>query len=135
MVEARSRSGALITADQALDLGRDVLAVPGSPAAAGAAGTNGLIKMGAGLIENTADLAGWLGIERGRPGARRGRARGAAPVMAEIAREPIYPDVLCDRLGMTAADVAAAVTRLEIEGWVARDPGGRVAAMRRAATA
>ncbi len=130
VVEARSRSGALITADQALDLGRDVLAVPGSPASAGAAGTNGLIKMGAGLIEHADDLAGWLGIERGHQQLTL-LSEALAPVMAEIAREPIYPDVLCERLGMTSADVAAAVTRLEIEGWVARDPGGRVAAMRR----
>ena len=86
VVEARSRSGALITADQALDLGRDVLAVPGSPAVAGSAGTNGLIKAGAGLIEGCEDLAGWLGIDPGRVGAAV-LPEQLAPVMAEVARE------------------------------------------------
>jgi DNA processing protein len=133
VVEARIKSGALITADQALDLGRDVLAVPGSPASSGSAGTNGLIKMGAGLIENTADLAGWLGIEGGRD-PDLALPEHLAPLMAEIGREPVYPDALCDRLQMSAADVAAAVTRLEIDGWVARDHAGRIAPVRRMST-
>ena len=72
VVEARRRSGALITADHALDLGRDVLAVPGWPGFEGAAGTNALLKAGAGLIEDEADLLGWLGLEAG--GARPCRA-------------------------------------------------------------
>ena len=50
VVEARARSGALITADHALDLGRDVLAVPGWAGAPAAAGANGLRKAGAGMI-------------------------------------------------------------------------------------
>src|SRR5204863_2013816 len=63
VVEARSRSGALITADHALDLGRDVLAVPGWAGSPAAAGTNGLLKAGAGMIENEDDLAAWLGLD------------------------------------------------------------------------
>ena len=63
VVEARARSGALITADHALDLGRDVLAVPGWPGFSGAAGTNGLLKAGAGLVEGPSDLIAWLGID------------------------------------------------------------------------
>src|SRR4029078_13169625 len=55
VVEARARSGALITADHALDLGRDVLAVPGAAGSAAAAGTNGLINAGGGVIENADD--------------------------------------------------------------------------------
>ena len=63
VVEARARSGALITADHALDLGRDVLAVPGWAGSPAAAGTNGLLKAGAGMIENEDDLAAWLGLD------------------------------------------------------------------------
>jgi DNA processing protein len=130
VVEARSRSGALITADQALDLGRDVLAVPGSPAVAGSAGTNGLIKAGAGLIENTDDFAGWLGIDPGQVAAVALPER-LAPVMAEIARGAVHLDALCERLHMSAGDVAAAVTQLEIDGWALRDHQGRIVPMRR----
>ena len=133
VVEARSRSGALITADQALDLGRDVLAVPGSPAVAGAAGTNGLIKAGAGLIENTEDLAGWLGIDPDRVAAVALPER-LAPVMAEVARGSVHLDTLCERLRMSAGDAAAAVTQLEIDGWVLRDRHGRIVPVRRVTT-
>ena len=77
MVEARARSGALITADHALDLGRDVVAVPGAAGSSSAAGTNGLIKSGAGLVEDEADLAVWLGVDQpvGAGAARRSGAR------------------------------------------------------------
>ena len=76
VVEAKVRSGALITADHALDLGRDVLAVPGWPAFSGAGGTNALLKAGAGLIESVEDLNGWLGLEV--PASRAHRRRSGA---------------------------------------------------------
>ena len=82
VVEAKVRSGALITADHALDLGRDVLAVPGWPAFSGAGGTNALLKAGAGLIESVEDLNGWLGLETpasGVGGRRSGAGRAARP--------------------------------------------------------
>jgi DNA processing protein len=129
VVEARGRSGALITADHALDLGRDVLAVPGSPTAAGAAGTNGLIKAGAGLIEDTADLAGWLGVDP--PGERPlDLPAPLAAVLDAIAEGPAHPDVVVE--GMPVADVSSAVLRLELEGLVTRTRGGELIAARRA---
>ena len=130
VVEARARSGALITADMALDLGRDVLAVPGSPAFAGAAGTNGLLKAGAGLIEDAADLAGWLGVEP--PDAERPDldTRSAAFLEA-LATGAATADDLCERLGWPPADVAATTIRLELAGLLARERGGRLAAARR----
>ncbi len=123
VVEARASSGALITADRALDLGRDVLAVPGSPSSSGAAGTNGLLKAGAGLIEDAADLAGWLGL------APPGEHATAVPpelagVLAELGRQPAGPDQLAERLGRPAADIAAALIRLELDGLVIRDASG-----------
>ena len=76
MVEARARSGALITADHALDLGRDVLAVPAAPGFSSSAGSNGLLKAGAGLIEDAGDLCGWLGLDPPpQPEARPSRFR------------------------------------------------------------
>ncbi len=131
VVEARGRSGALITADHALDLGRDVLAVPGSPAAAGAAGTNGLIKAGAGLIEDTADLAGWLDVAP--PGERPlNLPAPMAAVLDAIAEGPAHTDAVVERVGMPVADVSSAVLRLELEGLVTRTRGGELIAARRA---
>lgn len=123
VVEARARSGALITADRALDLGRDVLAVPGPPSAAGAAGTNGLLKAGAGLIEDADDLAVWLGVEPPVQPSTQLPAE-LADVLAELGRQPSGADDLAHRLGRSAADIAAAVIRLELEGLVIRDGAG-----------
>jgi DNA processing protein len=123
VVEARARSGALITADHALDLGRDVLAVPGWPAAAGSAGTNGLLKAGAGLIEDAEDLAGWLGVEPPSAPAPSVPPE-LAGVLEELARQPAGADELARRLGRSAADVAAAVVRLELDGLLIRDGSG-----------
>jgi DNA processing protein len=130
VVEARARSGALITADMALDLGRDVLAVPGSPAFAGAAGTNGLLKAGAGLIEDAADLAGWLGVEPPEAADPNLDSRSAA-FMDALAVGPATADDLCQRLGWPPADVAATTIRLELAGLLARERGGRLAVARR----
>jgi DNA processing protein len=120
VVEAKVRSGALITADHALDLGRDVLAVPGWPAFSGAGGTNALLKAGAGLVESVEDLNGWLGLEApARPAAD------ADPVLAALREAPAYPDELSARLTMEPAALSAALARLELSGAICRDPHGR----------
>jgi len=125
VVEARERSGALITADHALDLGRDVLAVPGWPAFAGAAGTNGLLKAGAGLVEGPDDLLTWFGID---PAPRRGQPRpqgDAAALLAALEVSAAHPDELVERTGLAAGEVSAGLVRLEMDGLLVRDGGGR----------
>jgi DNA processing protein len=124
VVEARARSGALITADHALDLGRDVLAVPGSPGVAAAAGTNGLLKAGAGLIEGPEDLCGWLGLdppETPPPPDDGGDRR----LLAALAEGPAHPDALSAALGVGAGTVVAGLTRLQLAGRAAPDGQGR----------
>jgi len=127
VVEARARSGALITADHALDLGRDVLAVPGWAGSPAAAGTNSLLKAGAGMIENEEDLAAWLGLEP--PSAMTPPAADAALIEA-AAGGPAHVDELAERLGTPAAELAAALSRLELDGWIGRDETGRYLALR-----
>jgi DNA processing protein len=127
VVEARARSGALITADHALDLGRDVLAVPGWAGSPAAAGTNGLLKAGAGLIEDEDDLAAWLGLEPPRPAAPPGAD---AALVDAAAAGPAHIEELADRLGAPAHELAAALSRLELEGWIGRDDAGRYLALR-----
>jgi DNA processing protein len=124
VVEARARSGALITADHALDLGRDVVAVPGAAGASSAAGTNGLIKAGAGLVEDEADLAAWLGVDP--PRAPPPPADPVAQAVLErLSGRPAYADDVAEAARMGPGSTAALLSRLEIDGWVARDAAGR----------
>jgi DNA processing protein len=122
VVEARARSGALITADHALDLGRDVVAVPGAAGSSAAAGTNGLIKSGAGLVEDESDLAVWLGIDA-PPSHPPPADADAGALLDRLSRAPAFADELAGDGG--AGRVATLLSRLEVEGWVARDPAGR----------
>jgi DNA processing protein len=121
VVEAKVRSGALITADHALDLGRDVLAVPGWPAFSGAGGTNALLKAGAGLVESVEDLTGWLGLEA--PSTPRGQD--GDPLLDALREQPGYPDELAARLRLSPAELSAALARLELVGAICRDGRGR----------
>ncbi|HET6850606.1 MAG TPA: DNA-processing protein DprA [Gaiellales bacterium] len=124
VVEARARSGALITADHALDLGRDVLAVPGSPGVAAAAGTNGLLKSGAGLIEGPEDLCGWLGLDAPAAPEPPDEERDSR-LLAALSEGPAHPDALSQALGVGAGPVVAALTRLQMAGRVWPDGQGR----------
>src|SRR6266487_1872926 len=67
VVEARERSGALITADLALEEGREVFAVPGEITSSLSAGTNALLKLGASPLTGAADVLACFGIEAGAP--------------------------------------------------------------------
>jgi DNA processing protein len=122
VVEARARSGALITADHALDLGRDVVAVPGAAGSSAAAGTNGLIKAGAGLVEDESDLAVWLGIAEPPPHPPPADAEARA-LLERLSGAPAFPDEVSEAVG--PGRTAVLLSRLEVEGWVVRDPAGR----------
>jgi DNA processing protein len=124
VVEARARSGALITADHALDIGRDVVAVPGAAGSAAAAGTNGLIKAGAGLVEDEADLAAWLGVDP-PAGPDPPADPQAVALLAALGDGSAYPDDLAARTGLGPGATAALLSRLELDGWVSRDGAGR----------
>ena len=87
VVEAASRSGSLITARNALDQGRDVLAVPGHPFDARAAGCNMLLRDGAILVRGPADVLEAMGMPRGASGASDACA---APVAAAAPERPRF---------------------------------------------
>ncbi|HSS81665.1 MAG TPA: DNA-processing protein DprA [Gaiellaceae bacterium] len=122
VVEARERSGALITADFALEAGREVFAVPGEITSALSAGTNALLRLGATPLTSSADVLEALGIDAlastspeldGTP----------ARVLEAVAREPSGIDGLIRETGLDAAAVATALAELELLGAVAEADG------------
>jgi len=117
VVEARERSGALITADFALELGRDVFAVPGEITSALSAGTNDLLRQGAAPLLSARDVLFALGLE---PEARALPAvsDAAAAVLAVLADGARDADEVGRLMGLGGADVAAALVELELAGLV-----------------
>jgi DNA processing protein len=123
VVEARERSGALITADFALEEGREVFAVPGEITSSLSAGTNALLKLGAAPLTSADDVLEALGIER--PAASKSVAVSAeATELLELVREaPAGADELMARATLDAGAVSVALTELELAGLVAAADG------------
>ncbi len=116
VVEARERSGALITADFALELGRDVFAVPGEITASLSAGTNRLIRQGAAPLLGAEDVLAALGLEV-RPQPRTAALSDAAAELLErLADDPEATDELVRASGRPSGEVAAALVELELAG-------------------
>jgi DNA processing protein len=121
VVEASAKSGALGTARAALDEGRDVLAVPGHPSAAQSEGTNQLIRDGAGLVRNAADVASEVGLVMPVTAAAES---GADPLLDVLRRDvPMTLEDLQARSGRPIPDLLAQLGLLEIEARVRRLPG------------
>jgi DNA processing protein len=119
VVEARERSGALITADLALEEGRDVLVVPGEITSSLSAGTNALLKLGAGpctCAEDVLDLFGLRQEERAAPAI----GESAAVVLAAL---PGAADDLVHETGLDARSVAVALAELELAGLACEGDG------------
>jgi DNA processing protein len=123
VVEARERSGALITADFALEDGREVLAVPGEITSTLSAGTNALLRQGATPATSAADVLEALGLEASPPAAVEPDDPFAAAVLAALAAGSTTADGLVRATGLAAADVATALTLLELAGRVAVEEG------------
>jgi DNA processing protein len=114
VVEARERSGALITADFALEEGREVFAVPGEITSALSAGTNALLRLGATPLTSADDVLESLGIESPE------RSTNNHPLLELL---PASADELCRKSGLTAREVATALAELELSGLVLEGDG------------
>jgi DNA processing protein len=118
IVEARERSGALITADFALDEGREVFAVPGEITSRLSDGTNNLIRLGATPVTKAADVLEALGLEVPRPSAATALTAEAERVLSVVRDAPLGLDEIIRASGIDAGAVAAAVSELELAGLV-----------------
>jgi DNA processing protein len=114
VVEARERSGALITADLALEEGREVFAVPGEITSSLSAGTNALLKLGAAPLTAAADVLASFGIEP-EP------AQGERSPLLELL--PASADELVRRTGLPADEIARTLVELELAGLVSAGEG------------
>ena len=137
VVEAAPKSGSLITARLAGEMGREVMAVPGSPLDARAHGCNQLIRDGAMLVQSADDvielLSGFTGTARStfREAAPAGwepldEADEPADVASLLTLAPVAVDELVRQSGAGTAAVQLALLELEIAGRLVRHAGGRV---------
>ena len=122
VVEARERSGALITVDFALEEGREVFAVPGEITSVLSAGANALLRLGAIPLTRAEDVLESYGIEAAdRVEADVGPA--AATVLARVREGAAGADELARATGLGAGELAAALTELELAGAVQVEEG------------
>ena len=139
IVEAAAKSGNLITARDALDQGRDVLAVPGHPFDARAAGGNMLIRDGAVLVRNAQDVVEALAplapqrttLPLEEPAPKLSDLRETSQlhmqIMSRLGTSPIAEDQLIRDLKTTPAKVIPILLDLELDGRIARHGGGLLA--------
>ncbi len=119
VVEARERSGALITADLALEEGREVLAVPGEITAALSKGANALLRLGAVPVTCAGDVLEAVGLDPEPPepkGPPAGSA--AAVVLAAVDAGATTADEVARSTGFAAGVVAGVLVELELSGLV-----------------
>jgi len=147
VVEAASRSGALITARLALEAGREVMAVPGSPLVETASGTNGLLSDGARPARSAEDVlhelehlpGGLPPVCEPDPGGEPDPVRGSTPlarrVLEAVREEFRSADTLALEVGAPVGEVLAALTELELFGLVRSEPGRGYAEPRKERTA
>jgi DNA processing protein len=136
VVEAALQSGSLITARLTSEQGKDVFAIPGSIHAAQSRGCHALIKQGAKLVESAQDILEELqGFSAGSvttalsvsqpdtPGDENS-VDGPALLLTALGFDPVGLDALQGRTRLTTADLQARLMTLELDGQVARLPGG-----------
>lgn len=127
VVEAALQSGSLITARLAAEQGKDVFAIPGSIHATQARGCHALIRQGAKLVESAQDVLEEMpaSARPDQPFQDHNETREAADeVLQALGLDPVSLDALQARTGLAIAALQARLMALELDGQVARLPGG-----------
>jgi len=144
VVEASLRSGSLITARLAGEQGREVMAVPGSPLDPRSRGANKLLRDGATLIEEAADVVAALGSAAGRLAESTSDSepyptphksleseveKAKKEVLGLLSSVPLAVDEIIRQCHLSPPVVALVLLELELAGWIERHPGNRIAAV------
>lgn len=136
VMEGAARSGSLITARNALDIGRDVMAVPGHPFDGRAAGCNFLIRDGAILVRSAKDVIDALSlpeqtVDEQVAGQNKvmdaPTAEAHAKIMNLLGTTAVTEDIVIRDSGMPARSVSQHIMDLELQGRIERHPGGLLA--------
>ena len=134
VVEATIKSGTLITANLAADLGKDVFAVPGSIHHTYASGCHHLIQQGAMLVTCCDDILESLGLEPGsaspeeqvREQKSEVNCLATDKLLASVNFDVTAIDVIAERSALPVHEVMATLLEYELRGWVATVPGGYI---------
>ncbi|MEW6181985.1 MAG: DNA-processing protein DprA [Bacillota bacterium] len=133
VVEAKERSGALITADLALEQGREVMAVPGNVTSPVSCGPNNLLRQGARPVTCAADVMDALGMgfsPEADPGMHA-LNRLESLILTLLSDESLSREDVIQRAGEAASNVLAGLVYLEMKGLIRSLPGGVYAAVRK----
>lgn len=135
VVEAAPGSGALITANCALEQGRELLALPGPITSATSVGTNRLIRDGATPVVDPADLfhhypeleiaggwTSWPDAARSSPSLQL--PPDAVALVEAVGFDPVHIDTLAERLGLPPGELLGSLCTLELAGVVVQQAGG-----------
>ena len=136
MVEAAKRSGSLITAQIALDCGREVFAVPGHIDSCKSEGAHWLLKQGAKLVQTAEDIISELDftgsavVSEGSTGEKGDDTSALEPdaliLLGHLDTYPQQREELIAKIGLSPARVSELLLCLELDGWIEMLPGDRV---------
>lgn len=127
VVEAAEGSGSLITAQCALEQGREVFAIPGSIHSSTSRGTHRLIKEGAKLVAGIQDIIEEIPRKDPdtypAPSARFTFSPREAAVLSRLSAAPLHIDEIVAKCALTVGEVSAILLRLELNGVITQHPG------------
>ncbi len=139
VVEAALKSGSLLTARLAIEMDREVFAIPGSIHSPLSRGPHALIQQGAKLVENTSDILNELEAycvpqsfsTLSATSDSSPKAAPQSPVWDAIGYDPVSEDILQQRTNMLPAILQCELLTLELNGDIERRPNGRIVRTRR----
>jgi DNA processing protein len=126
VIEAKERSGSIITARLATEYNRDLLVVPGSIFSATSKGTHQFLKLGAQAATEPGDILKALGIEPreiGEAAISRGDLSENERRVFEIIRSPCSRDALLESLALTISEANILLSTMEIKGLIKEELG------------